>query len=736
MSAMVRVVVRPDDVEGVPLGGKSAAGTVSITAEYDRTVELTDGTIRYAGVRTPLHKSTVLDYWQIDVIAADADDIVRGAGCCVTFRVEVTPRHGGGQGRGHGQAVTTHAKTIQVVTADGILTNLASKASVVPVPEGAVLIDPGAVMKAGEAWDKADNAENIATGAVTAAQAAQHAAEIAEGAAFATVDSGTAELISNPVAGPQTTVALEDWISLNARPIDPTAPSIGAKGDGSTDDTTALNAALAAGPVDLNGRTYKINGTLTVPSGGILAGTGPRKSVLYTNSDNTVITHAAGGQAQVIRNVLIRSWFTGARTKYELDFTNMTKLVMEDVEIDGAAGMTGTSGIRFKGDNGLAGNHFMPQLSRVWVRNGRVLIDGVSDGHMSDCYVWANNNPDIGAITLQNVADGWSFNNVDAVPGTAGGAAYSFANTNNVIITGGYADGSYETVMTGYGIRAVNSGRIFVSGWRAYNLGRGGIYLQNTHGCEFIGVGFHRNNKADNSYPDIDLISSTGNRFVTTHTQNVSRANRGAVYREDAASTKNDFPCTVDTSLGNYYGTPLISANAGTLNPRSKPESILPRNSSAPNIIVPPASTFALPAATAWPAAEDVIAHRFHVQQGAVYSQANFRIDTAASSGGLVQVAILKMSGTSWTKVTESGAVADTAGDRTISITAAYLEPGEYALAVWVNNATTQIRWASSTGLSSTRAVAGWNAPGGIGASGTLTWNGLRYLSGLTLANP
>lgn len=240
MSTMVRVVVRPDDVEGVPLGGKSAAGTVNITAEYDRTVELANGTIRYAGVRTPLHKSTVLDYWQIDVIAADAADIVRGAGCCVTFRVEVTPRHGGGQGRGHGQAVTTHAKTIQVITADGTVTNLASKASVVPVPEGAVLLDPAAVTKAGEAWDKADNAQSIATGAVTAAEAAQHAAEIAEGAAFATVDSGTAALISNPTAGPQTRSALMDRDSVvNVK-------DYGVILDGTTDNAATLQAAANA----------------------------------------------------------------------------------------------------------------------------------------------------------------------------------------------------------------------------------------------------------------------------------------------------------------------------------------------------------------------------------------------------------------------------------------------------------------------------------------------------------
>lgn len=47
-----------------------------------------------------------------------------------------------------------------------------------------------------------------AAAAVTAAEAAQHAAEAAEGAAFATVDSGTATLISDPMAGPLTQAAL------------------------------------------------------------------------------------------------------------------------------------------------------------------------------------------------------------------------------------------------------------------------------------------------------------------------------------------------------------------------------------------------------------------------------------------------------------------------------------------------------------------------------------------------
>ena len=53
-----------------------------------------------------------------------------------------------------------------------------------------------------------DGIRDDAAASASAAEAAQHAAEVAEGAAFATVDSGTATLISDPVAGPSTQAAL------------------------------------------------------------------------------------------------------------------------------------------------------------------------------------------------------------------------------------------------------------------------------------------------------------------------------------------------------------------------------------------------------------------------------------------------------------------------------------------------------------------------------------------------
>ena len=507
----------------------------------------------------------------------------------------------------------------------------------------------------------------------------------------------------------------------------------GAVGDGVADDSGAFRAALAVGNVKVPaGYVFRFTSSVEIPDGRRVSGITSRSSIILNDTNINAFT-IRGGQNQKIDNLLIRSQFTsGTRTNWDVLITNPTKTVLEDVEIDGAAGATGNIGIKFLGDNGLPGNHFMPQLNRVWIRNGRLVSVGVSDGHVSDSYVWANNTADAGAVDFSGVSDGWTFSSVDVVPCIGGGSAYKFTNTNNTIIIGGYADGSYEGIMTGYGIHAINSGRIFVTGWRAYNLGRSGVRLENTHGCTFNGVGFHRNNKAGAAYPDIDLYGSTGNRFITDHLMPVDRGTRGGIYREDTASTKNDLLCTNDTSIGNYYASPLVVANVGTLNPRSKPESLFSRNSGAPNVIVPPASTYNFPTAgVAYPVANAVIAHRFHVQEGAIYSTANVRVD---SGSGNMQMAVLSVSGATYTRVLSTGIIPCTTGDKNISMGTVYLNPGEYALAIWIDNTTATVRYGSNTGYGASRTVAEWVDPSGIGASGNITWNGFKAIGGFTLS--
>ena len=505
----------------------------------------------------------------------------------------------------------------------------------------------------------------------------------------------------------------------------------GAVGDGVTDDAAAIRAALAVGDVFFPAGTYLLGSTVTVPAGRELCGVGVKSSTLRITSNITALAWT-GGEGEAIRRLRLQSWYVGARTAWEVDVTNPTKIVIEDFELAVSPDASGTCGIRLRGDSGQPGNHFMPQLSRVWIRNGRLVVNQVSDGHMSDSFVWGHTHADVGAIDFANIADGWSFNNVDVVPCTGSGSGYLFTNCNNINITGGYIDGSYEEIITGYGIKAVSSGRIFVAGYRIYNVGRSGIYLNGSHGCSFAAVGFLRGNKANGSYPDIDLVSSTSNVFQgTAHAQTRDVTNKGGIYREDTASTKNNFGNAIlDTSMNNYYATPYFVGNVGTRATTCKPESLWTRHPAAANVIAPPAACLSIPAPAAWPAANTVIAHRFHVTAGGVYQYANFRVD---SGSGNMQAAVLKMDGSAWTRVANSGVVSCTTGDKILPVGVYYLEPGEYAAALWCDNANATFRYATNSGLTASRLTAEWVDAAGVGTSGTLTWSSAKYVGGLTV---
>ncbi|MDQ0646209.1 hypothetical protein QFZ53_000405 [Microbacterium natoriense] len=509
----------------------------------------------------------------------------------------------------------------------------------------------------------------------------------------------------------------------------------GAIGDGVADDSAAFVAALAAGDAYMPEGTYRLGSTVAIPAGRQLMGSGAKTTTILVTTDITALTWA-GGQAESLRNFRLRSWYVGNRTAWDIDVTNPVKTVFEDIEIDGATGMTGNCGIRMRGDNSRPGEaHFMPQLSRVWIRNGRLVVNQVSDGHVSDSFIWSNNNTDVAAVDFSNIADGWSFSNVDTVPGTGDGSSYSFTNVHNIVINGGYSDGSYVDIMTGYGIKAVNSGQLFVAGWRTYNLGKSGIHLTNTHNCSFSAVGFQQGNKADGGYPDIELVASTGNTFLgTEHSQPAAHAAKGQIYREDAASTHNSFDyAAIVTVSGNQYATPYFQGNATTIGASCRPRSLWTRHASAPNFQVPPASLLTIPSPSPWPAANTVIAHRMHIQVGAVYSLAQFRVD---SGSGNMQIALLKIgAGGAWTRPLNSGTVACTTGDKSQSMTAAYLDPGEYALALWCDNATAVLRYATNSGLVATRLTSEWVSAEGISASGVLTWGSPKYVGGLVLAN-
>lgn len=546
-------------------------------------------------------------------------------------------------------------------------------------------------------------------------------------------DAAVAGFVNNPASA---TRVAGDAIYPKRSNLPVNVKDYGAVGDGTADDTAAIQAAVNAGDTFFPAGTYKTTSTITIPTGREIRGAGAKSATITTAVDTPMFAWA-GGEGQAIRNIRLQSTLTGAHTTFLIDVANPTRPVFQYVEISFPTAST-MAGIRFRRDAGQPGtNSFMPSFDGLWLRNGRLVTDNVTDGFMANSWVWANAVGAPAAIEMSNISDGWTFSNVQVVPCDGTGAGYLFTNTNHIKIVGGYMDGSYDGISTGYGIKAVSSGRILISGYNFFNCGRSPIRFDSTHACVVTATDFYRNNKSDGSYPDIDLYSSTGNIFIgNTHSQPRNQTNKGAMYREDAASTKNIFDNNVlDTVLGNFYGTPVVQANANTRGPNCKPGSLFTRLDWAADTITPPAALLSIPAPAAWPTANMAIAHRFTLSEGAVYTNAQFRVD---SGSGNMQAAVIKMSSPgalTWTRVMSSGNVACTTGDKTLSMGATYLEPGQYALVLWCDNVTATFRYISNSGLSASRLTAEWTDAAGVGASGTLSWASTRYVGGLTLTN-
>lgn len=496
-----------------------------------------------------------------------------------------------------------------------------------------------------------------------------------------------------------------------------------------------INTWLADG-----GKYKRLTGTISVAAPLVLDNTDVyfdlSGSTLNTNGDYAAITSTTG-QAINLRNVKIVNAYAGARTTWDIDILNPTKTMLHNVEVNLPNASTGKGGIRIRYDAGTAGNKFMPQLDKVWIRNGHLIVDGVTDGHLHDSFVWAPSTGARAAIEFLNAANGWAITSTDYVPPINGGIGIYFEGINHTRISGGYADGNDAGLQTGYGIWAKDCGRLTIANHGLWNVGRSGLVLEGSSFVKVIGCDFSKNNKQDNFYPDIDLIDSDYNTFLgNAHWAPDARTNKGVIYREDSSSAYNRFDHNAFSPSSDYYARPVVSANEGTMGRNNRPEGLFPRVSGAPDLIAPPACLVAVGAAAAWPAANSALLHRFTVSVGGFYRYVNFRVD--AGSGNM-QASVLKLSGATfsdYTRVMTSGVVACTTGDKTLDLGAVYLDPGEYALALWFDNTTVTARYATNSGMTASRLtaeVAGL-AVTGVGASGTgISWGSTRYVGGVSL---
>ncbi|UVF60420.1 pre-neck appendage protein [Microbacterium phage PineapplePizza] len=496
----------------------------------------------------------------------------------------------------------------------------------------------------------------------------------------------------------------------------------------------AVNAGGIGGCVRLPPGIFTVNGTVNMLDGSHVVAAGIRTTTLRSEADVTMF-RSVGGQAQGLHGFTIQHWQAGVRTTYDISFINPTRPTLSDIEVICSSTSSGAGGISFRKDSAQAGsNAFMPVLDRVWVRDGHLIIDGVTDGKVSNSYVWGpGRGTSTAAIHMTNISNSWTFTGVDVIP-TPGdtGNGYYIHRTWNTAIVGGYIDGSYPDNMTGYGITVVDGGQLIVSGYNVYNVGRSAFRLVNTVGCVVGNTVISGANKTGLGYPDIDLVNSRNNTFLNTnHKQATDRAVKGAIFREDVASSHNKIDyTTLDISQGNFYAPQLIAANAGTQGKNCRPTALFPR---------PAGVGYALPvtrgagAQGPWPGAGRIILSRFTVPDGAVYRYAAIRVEAGV---GNMAACIYSVDGSGNLKKVSSSAGMPVNGATNVifDLSSLYYAPGDYAFAVWADSTTIQTFMNSGNNLALSRLCGDLTNAGGLPeTTAVASWNGTRELAPVAL---
>ena len=127
--------------------------------------------------------------------------------------------------------------------------------------------------------------------------------------------------------------------------------SLGAKGDGTTDNTAALQTAINAGSaVMIPEGTFNFSGTLTLKKDSIIVGVG-KKSILRYSGTGVAMQESVGAYQGGYDNLKLMN-FTLTTSNYSqtgIELTNNYQVTISGVYIDGAGGGFRTAGIHLIG---------------------------------------------------------------------------------------------------------------------------------------------------------------------------------------------------------------------------------------------------------------------------------------------------------------------------------------------------------------------------------------------------
>lgn len=241
------------------------------------------------------------------------------------------------------------------------------------------------------------------------------------GATGFTLDSaGDATFGGNvTVTGSLTSNSVEDWLNVKAN---------GAKGDGVTNDTTAINAVLTTAgatgkTVYFPVGTYLISAELVVPSGVSLIGDG-LSSIISQSSTTANGLHLTDVVGNTISNLAVLGPNSGSGIGILIDFsgrTNSYQVALQDIQVT-----------KF-------GSHGISWATPVSCRAARV-VSGTNGG--DGFHITSGTSTSFDACYANtNTANGWSLNgsaymSLSGCASDAGALGYLITGGGNVVLTG------------------------------------------------------------------------------------------------------------------------------------------------------------------------------------------------------------------------------------------------------------------------------------------------------------
>lgn len=360
----------------------------------------------------------------------------------------------------------------------------------------------------------------------------------------------------------------------------------GAKGDGVTDDTTAIQNANDA--VGTSGALYFPAGIYLVTSsllpaadnaGGNITGLtwygDGDQSIIYSNTDieqvaygNTTTTTTGISRFTIRDMQFLRDTIT-TQTKFNIRLTaaancQLLRLYIENPE----NAKTNIAGIWLSASSAMSYPGSVNFIQHIRTVGGAIFLEA-RDCKVSDSWFWGQNLQ----YSVMSSNGGNIFTNVTVIPSSVSGGFVINSSAPNNKLNGCTIDGSTTGVVSGHGIVADRAYGLQVIGCDLYSVSSGhAIYFKDMLYATVRGNYFKDNNRDDNSFDDIRVESITfasqGNLFQgNTFYQSGSKTNKGYAFREvngGAAPGANKFLDNFIQGSSGYQTTAVSRVNTST----------------------------------------------------------------------------------------------------------------------------------------------------------------------------